>query len=97
MLIRMNFLANSQSLSKTSKLPFLCMPGSLYSKDSVSGSVAVLAAGFGQGIGLPIHLDNVRCRGNENSLFGCSSNAVGTNDCSHSEDAGVRCTLRACN
>lgn len=54
----------------------------------------MLRAGFGQGTGLPILLDNVRCTGREDFLLDCPSNAVGTNDCSHAEDAGVRCMLR---
>ena len=58
------------------------------------GNTAVLRAGFGQGTGLPIHLDNVRCAGSEDYLFACPSNAVGTNDCSHAEDAGVICSMR---
>ena len=61
---------------------------------STAGATAVLRAGFGQGTGLPIFLDNVRCTGRESTLFDCPSNAVGTNDCSHAEDAGVRCILR---
>lgn len=58
------------------------------------GGVAVQNAGFGAGSGMPIHLDNVMCNGNEQSLLDCPSNVVGTNDCSHSEDAGVTCQLR---
>ena len=58
------------------------------------GATAVIRAGFGQGTGLPILLDNVRCTGSEARLFSCPSNVVGDNDCSHSEDAGVRCSIR---
>ena len=46
---------------------------------------------FGEGQG-PIHLDNVRCSGNESSLGQCAA-AMGKDghDCRHSEDAGVIC------
>ena len=33
---------------------------------------------------------NLRCTGDENSLFECP-NDTNTGDCNHSEDAGVRC------
>ena len=36
-------------------------------------------------------LENVACTGSENTLLGCSSNAIFDTDCSHSEDAGVIC------
>ena len=41
-----------------------------------------------------ILLDDLVCSGNENSLLDCPrvpSAGVGVSDCSHSEDAGVRC------
>ena len=47
-------------------------------------------ATFGQGTG-PILLDEVACVGTENRLIECNANPIGTNDCSHSEDAGVMC------
>ena len=46
------------------------------------------AAYFGQGTGT-IHMSNVRCYGNESSLFDCTSERA--DRCSHSEDAGVKC------
>ncbi len=57
------------------------------------GTAAVSNAGFGQGIGIPIFLDNVRCTGTETRLFDCPANPLGTHNCAHSEDAGVRCQL----
>lgn len=38
---------------------------------------------------LRILLDDLQCNGNEVSLLDCIGNF--TNDCDHSEDAGVRC------
>ena len=50
----------------------------------------MLRSGFGQGTG-PIYLDNVQCSGNELNLVACNSNPIGTHNCVHFEDAGVRC------
>ena len=38
-----------------------------------------------------IFLDQVACSGTEDSLLDCSANPIGTHDCSHREDVGVRC------
>ncbi|KAG8454039.1 hypothetical protein GDO86_000610 [Hymenochirus boettgeri] len=45
---------------------------------------------FGEGKG-PIHVDNVRCSGNERSLGDCIKQDIGKHNCRHSEDAGVIC------
>ena len=49
-----------------------------------------MRAGFGQGTG-SIWLDQVACVGTEGRLADCPANPIGTHDCSHFEDAGVRC------
>jgi len=46
-------------------------------------------AAFGQAA-LPILLDDLACSGSELQLIYCSYDSI-TTDCSHSEDAGVRC------
>ena len=56
-----------------------------------SSGTAVGSAGFGQGSG-QIWIDNVDCTGSESTLVSCGHLGVGiTRDCSHSEDAGVKC------
>ena len=54
-----------------------------------SGS-AVSNAGFGQGTGT-ILLDGVSCTTSKSSIFECRHNGFKNHDCSHGEDAGVRC------
>ena len=56
----------------------------------VSGAIAKRSAYFGQGNG-SILLDNVRCTGNETSIFSCPQNIIGYHNCYHSDDAGVVC------
>lgn len=54
----------------------------------------VVRAGFGQGTGLPIVMDDVRCSGSsvENRLIDCPARLGTTShNCAHSEDAGVIC------
>ena len=39
-----------------------------------------------------IILDEVNCTGEESQLFECGHNGIRNHDCSHYQDAGVRCT-----
>jgi len=55
-----------------------------------AGAQAFSRATFGRGVG-SIVLDQVGCSGTEARLFLCPSNPIGVHDCSHFEDAGVRC------
>lgn len=49
------------------------------------------SAFFGEGQG-NIWLDDVQCSGEETSILQCNHNPLGTNNCGHSEDAGVVCS-----
>ncbi|XP_077207062.1 scavenger receptor cysteine-rich domain-containing group B protein-like [Paroedura picta] len=49
------------------------------------------SAHFGQGSG-NISLDEVQCRGSEDSVLQCHHAPWGTHDCVHREDAGVICS-----
>ena len=55
-----------------------------------TGVTAFSSASFGEGTG-PILLDQVNCFGTESRLADCFANSIGSHDCSHFEDAGVRC------
>ena len=51
--------------------------------------VSFVGGTFGQGTG-PIHVDNLDCVGNERRMLDCLYDSH-TDDCNHSEDAGVAC------
>ena len=62
-----------------------------------SSGTAIGSARFGQGSG-SILLDNVTCTGRESTLASCGHLGFGIiRSCSHSEDAGVRCSLQGYN
>lgn len=50
-------------------------------------------AGFGMATG-PIMIDDLRCIGDEGSLISCPNGGIGTHDCTHAQDAGLRCATR---
>ena len=54
-----------------------------------AGAVAI-TTGFTNGAG-QIWLDNVQCVGTETRLIDCPALPLGTHNCAHIEDAGVRC------
>ena len=55
-----------------------------------TGATALTRSTFVQGTG-PIWLDDVRCTGTEARLLDCTASSVGTHNCGHAEEAGVRC------
>ena len=42
----------------------------------------------------PVLIDDTRCIGNETSLITCRHNGIGTHNCPHSRDVGLRCIIR---
>ncbi|MEE6522285.1 hypothetical protein FKM82_020752 [Ascaphus truei] len=50
-------------------------------------------AEFGEGKGMKVLLDEVRCEGGESSLLECRRSKIGEHDCTHEEDVGVVCGM----
>ncbi|XP_069601079.1 lysyl oxidase homolog 3 isoform X3 [Ranitomeya imitator] len=57
-----------------------------------SAKEALTGARMGQGMG-PVHMNEVKCTGNEQSLFDCHYKNITQEDCKHSEDASVKCNI----
>lgn len=62
----------------------------LYLYYSITLGAVPMFTGFTNGAG-QIWLDDIQCRGTESNFFSCTHSPVGTHNCLHSEDAGVRC------
>ena len=57
---------------------------------SPAGAVPLYNAAFGPGTGR-IWIDDILCNSRESRLIDCPANSLGSHNCAHSEDAGVRC------
>ncbi len=57
-------------------------------------SFAVSGGFFGPGQ-VPIHLDDLQCEGDEETLLDCVHSGVGRHNCDHNEDAGVVCVSKS--
>ena len=57
-----------------------------------AGLIAYNGGAYGQSTG-SIYVDDTACTGTETSLLNCPHDSD-TGDCTHSEDAGVRCHSR---
>uniref|UniRef100_A0A673C1Z4 Lysyl oxidase homolog n=1 Tax=Sphaeramia orbicularis TaxID=375764 RepID=A0A673C1Z4_9TELE len=55
-----------------------------------SAKEALTGARMGQGMG-PIYMNEVKCVGHERSVWNCPFKNITSEDCQHTEDAGVRC------
>ena len=63
----------------------------LFFSQTVSTSIPVRQAYFGTPANHSILLDDLVCAGGESTLLDCQSSGIADTDCTHTEDAGVRC------
>ncbi|KAM9355266.1 lysyl oxidase homolog 3B isoform 1-T1 [Pholidichthys leucotaenia] len=57
-----------------------------------SAKEALTGARMGQGMG-PIYMNEVKCLGEERSIWNCPYKNITSEDCQHMEDAAVRCNV----
>ncbi|XP_039992540.1 lysyl oxidase homolog 3B isoform X1 [Xiphias gladius] len=57
-----------------------------------SAKEALTGARMGQGMG-PIYMNEVKCLGEEKSIWNCPFKNITSEDCQHTEDAAVRCNV----
>uniref|UniRef100_A0A7N8XIM7 Lysyl oxidase homolog n=1 Tax=Mastacembelus armatus TaxID=205130 RepID=A0A7N8XIM7_9TELE len=57
-----------------------------------SAKEALTGARMGQGMG-PIYMNEVKCLGQEKSIWNCPFRNITSEDCKHMEDAAVRCNV----
>ncbi|XP_078145662.1 lysyl oxidase homolog 3B isoform X2 [Centroberyx gerrardi] len=57
-----------------------------------SAKEALTGARMGQGMG-PIYMNEVKCLGQEKSIWNCPFKNITAEDCQHTEDAAVRCNV----
>ena len=60
--------------------------------DTAAVTLNATAAGFGVATG-PVMIDETNCNGNETSLISCRHSGIGTHNCPHSNDVGLRCVI----
>lgn len=58
--------------------------------DENVGAKPRYASFYGKGLG-PIFLAEIKCDGSELSLLDCNRNTYSALQCTHSEDAGIKC------
>ncbi|XP_061742168.1 lysyl oxidase homolog 3B isoform X2 [Nerophis ophidion] len=57
-----------------------------------SAKEAMTGGRMGQGLG-PIYMNEVKCTGNEKSIWKCPFKNITSEDCQHTEDAALRCNI----